>query len=55
MNNSNNDDLENNTRRDLQKDKASSLFGVFVLLTVFVLIIILIFIGFLLVNFINTP
>lgn len=55
MNDPNNNDLKNNAKKELQKGKASSCFGVFILLTTITLIIILIFVGFLLANFINTP
>lgn len=55
MDNHDNNDLGNNAKKEIQKGKASSCFGVFILLTTITLIIILVFIAFLLANFINTP
>ncbi|EXJ24372.1 hypothetical protein ADIAL_0111 [Alkalibacterium sp. AK22] len=55
MNDISSNGLKDNDQKKLQQGKASSWFGVFIVLTTVTLLMALIFAGFLLLNFINTP
>ncbi len=55
MNEHKKNNLETEDNQELNKAKASGSLGVFMLVTIIIVILILAFLGFLLANFINTP
>lgn len=55
MNDISNNSFKDNDKKKLQQGKASSWFAIFIILMTIALLIVLVFVAFLLLNFMNTP